>query len=676
MAAGLGAAIVTGHGTATAAPSSQDSASPSGPSAGATPRDSKPAAGPHAGAARTTGAGAGPRTARAVATHVAVGSKRLPATTSEPAAQPTRRPNAALAAIPTNSADSPSSPPPGPVASPAPSYPAAVSLADAAVRRNPDGTVRTISGSFIDRTVTDKSDAAAVFNDLAGLLGTTAGFANPDDITVQRAGGGNQVPGESDGFAETFYRITTRVNGVVVRGGEIILATDGNGAVTGLFNYRDARVDSVDTTPDARVDDATKALALVAQAYLATGTRTRSGGDRRTSTASPDVAPQLVVDTVDFQSEPRLVWRVVIDAPSGGRSASPSNSGTATYLVYASGPDAGTVLRQNATADALFPSTSVASTATDQLGHDRAINVTSTHIFFFDLQTLGDMTRGISTYQTAYFFGIGPPLLPGHKVGLGLLGWDPSAVSAQANMAVAYDYYADVLGRTSFDDDGAPIKISVNYSPRSSFSELLLGYSNAIWDPDNQQFAFGNLNHFQTALDVVGHEYTHAVISYIVGNGGSVWESGESGALNEAYADIMGSFIEGKTDAQRWNFGENTGAGILRNLANPAAINTTYGSYAATYATRYTGTEDDGGEHLNSTIFSHAAYEMMTNPATSDITEDTWASLFYHSLYRLGTSADFTDGRNAVIDTAVEFGFTATQLDAIQSAFDDVGIAG
>ena len=96
-------------------------------------------------------------------------------------------------------------------------------------------------------------------------------------------------------------------------------------------------------------------------------------------------------------------------------------------------------------------------------------------------------------------------------------------------MATTYDYYSSVLGLDSFDGNGAPIKLSLNYSPAPALSRSSSVHSNAIWDPDRQLFAFGNLDHFQTALDVVAHEYTHAVISYIVGDGGSVWETGESG---------------------------------------------------------------------------------------------------------------------------------------------------
>ena len=142
------------------------------------------------------------------------------------------------------------------------------------------------------------------------------------------------------------------------------------------------------------------------------------------------------------------------------------------------------------------------------------------------------------------------------------------------------------------------------------------------------------------------------------------------------YADIMGSLIEGKSGTGRWLIGEDSdfAGGALCNMADPSSFATKFGPYRENYATRYTGTGDDGGEHVNSTIFSHAAYEMMTDPATRGISEETWAAVFYHSLYRLSPGATFADGRAAVLNTANAFGFTQAQQQAIERAFDDVGI--
>lgn len=535
------------------------------------------------------------------------------------------------------------------------------------VTTNTDGSIRFIDGLFTDRSVTNSDDAAAALNDLAAALGINSGFATADNIKVQRIGTAN--PGD---IAETFYRLRSEVNGVPVVGGDVILVTNANGGVTGLFNYRGDQVDSVNTTADARIDDPSEAIAAALLAY----TQSQSGR-LPTRTAQSLLknsvgTPQLVIYSPDPATAPRLAWQVVVTPPRRVGASTESDPGT-TYVIYANGADAGTVARQTSNAGAAAP---MSTTIVDKLGRPRDINITTGKFLIFDVFGLNDQTRNLSTYYTTYsFFGFGAASLPGDLVYQTWFGWDPAAISAQVNMAAAYDYYSQVFGLNSFDGNGAPVRISINYNPRSTLNEILFGYANAFWDPVNQQFAYGSLNNFDAALDIAAHEYTHAVLSHIVGDGGSVLDYGEPGALNEAYADILGSLAEGKSGVGKWMFGEDTGS-ALRNLANPSAVNTEYGRYATNYATRYTGSEDDGGEHLNSTIFSNAAYRMMTDAATAGVSSETWAQVFYHSLYRLSTSSNFADGRSAVLDSASELGLTDPELDAIVRAFNAVGIVG
>ena len=99
---------------------------------------------------------------------------------------------------------------------------------------------------------------------------------------------------------------------------------------------------------------------------------------------------------------------------------------------------------------------------------------------------------------------------------------------------------------------------------------------------------------FEAALDVVGHEYTHGVVNYAVANGGGLIYQGESGALNESYADILGSLIENKTGSARWLIGEDYRCGswsgcAIRDMSKPSR----YGQ-PENYANRYTGTDDNG----------------------------------------------------------------------------------
>src|SRR5574339_493637 len=68
-------------------------------------------------------------------------------------------------------------------------------------------------------------------------------------------------------------------------------------------------------------------------------------------------------------------------------------------------------------------------------------------------------------------------------------------------------------------------------------------------------------------LDVAGHEMSHGVIQ----NTANLEYVGQSGALNESYADVFGAMI----DREDWKMGEDVvlasafPSGALRDLSNP-----------------------------------------------------------------------------------------------------------
>lgn len=488
--------------------------------------------------------------------------------------------------------------------------------------------VRTIDGRFTDLAVTGVADAAAVMNGVAHTLGIREGFADPDAITVSTSGSGDD--------AETYYRLAETIAGVPVLGSDVVLVTDATGAVTGLFNHYRGLSESFDVTPDASTP------------------RLRRMADQ-----------QLVVYAPDNRTAPILAWQVVGAVP-GIRLSRPGTD----VLIGADGAVVGDVIVARSSAQPV----SATDTARDWLGQRRTFLIDVRTTPWSSVSRLIDRDRDITTYKTSFpYFGLLGGSLPGTVVKRGLFGWNTGAVSAHANTAEVYDYYLDVLGRNSFDGSGAPVLVSILYNPGRPNG----GYQNAFWDPSIEQFAFGDGGHLEASLDVIGHEFTHAVITYAVGGqaGASVLDYGESGALNEALADVMGVVIENDQGADRWLLGEDSDLGAIRDLANPTSISTSLGPHRDTYASRYRGTLDDGGEHVNSTIFSHAAYLMMTDPATAGVSNDTWAEVFYRAMFRLSAGSVFSDGRAAVQSAAQSVGLTSAQQAAIGKAFDAVGIA-
>ena len=109
-----------------------------------------------------------------------------------------------------------------------------------------------------------------------------------------------------------------------------------------------------------------------------------------------------------------------------------------------------------------------------------------------------------------------------------------AGVDAHYYANVVDDFYGDTFGRNSIDDQGMQI-ISVTHYGQ--------GYCNAFWNGSYMTYGDGNgttCKSLSGGLDVDGHELTHGVTEH---TSGLIYEN-ESGALNEAFSDMMGNTIE------------------------------------------------------------------------------------------------------------------------------------
>ncbi|WP_330334338.1 M4 family metallopeptidase [Streptomyces sp. NBC_00536] len=117
-------------------------------------------------------------------------------------------------------------------------------------------------------------------------------------------------------------------------------------------------------------------------------------------------------------------------------------------------------------------------------------------------------------------------------------GANSNAVTAGADAAygagVTWDFYKNVLGRAGIRGDGVAAYSRVHYGN---------AYVNAFWDDGCFCMTYGDgtgNNDPLTSLDVAGHEMTHGVTAATAG----LNYSDESGGLNEATSDIMGTSVE------------------------------------------------------------------------------------------------------------------------------------
>ena len=161
-------------------------------------------------------------------------------------------------------------------------------------------------------------------------------------------------------------------------------------------------------------------------------------------------------------------------------------------------------------------------------------------------------------------------------------------------MCCSYDYFYDTFGRDGYDDTHGIISCNV-----------LSGYDNASFNWLENKFKFGIYGSlYFEALDIVAHEFGHAIFVYSIGQCNPTEEEGA--AINEGMSDVWGACVENayfpnSTDV--WKMCEViNNASLWRSLSSPK----TY-SYPDTYCGTYWDS-DNADSHKNSTVFSHWFY--------------------------------------------------------------------
>jgi len=147
-----------------------------------------------------------------------------------------------------------------------------------------------------------------------------------------------------------------------------------------------------------------------------------------------------------------------------------------------------------------------------------------------------------------------------------------------------------------------------------SSAHVQRNYNNAYWNGEQMAYGDGdgtNFIDFSGDLDVVGHELSHGVTE---ATSNLIYQN-ESGALNEAFSDMMGTAIEFYYGSGNWTIGEDitVGSNGIRNMANPEEDGD-----PSCYAHRYTGTSDNGGVHTNSGIANHWFYLLANGGQNAD----------------------------------------------------------
>lgn len=270
------------------------------------------------------------------------------------------------------------------------------------------------------------------------------------------------------------------------------------------------------------------------------------------------------------------------------------------------------------------------------------------------------------------------------------------AIDAHWGMEKTYDYYKDTFNRLSFDGNNSQI-ISY-YNPGTNFLEnfgLAEAFpNNAVAMPYLNFMAFGigdGVNYDPVVgIDVAGHEFTHLVMNNNGSNG--LKYQGESGALNESFADIFGTSIENYalgTDSN-WLIGEGIilygSNDFMRNMQNPKDTR-----YPDTYKGKYWANTsniayDNGGVHINSSVQNYWFYLLVNGGVgTNDLGNDYVVTgigrekaerIAYHNMMNyLPHNATFMDAYNGSIQIAEDFyNLDSPEYNEVLNAWYAVGI--
>ncbi len=253
--------------------------------------------------------------------------------------------------------------------------------------------------------------------------------------------------------------------------------------------------------------------------------------------------------------------------------------------------------------------------------------------------------------------------------------WKNIEVSAHYNAGKAYEYFLNTFTRNSINGSGGNIISIINVADDNGG-----GLDNAFWNGSAMFYGNGDVAFRELArgLDVAGHEMSHGVIQ----NTANLEYVGQSGALNESYADVFGALI----DRDDWKMGEDVvlasafPSGALRDLSNPNNGGNNFGDpgWQPKHMNEYvnlpnTPQGDNGGVHVNSGIPNRAFFTLATS-----IGREKAEQIYYKALRDyLVKSSQFVDMRLAAEKAAIDrHGNNSTEHNAVRNAFNTVGIGG
>ncbi|MEV0172904.1 M4 family metallopeptidase [Streptomyces sp. NPDC050803] len=450
---------------------------------------------------------------------------------------------------------------------------------------------------------------------------------------------------DADGTVHTRYERTYA--GLPVLGGDLVTHVTKGGALKGVSKATKSRIAVAST--DAAISAATAKKSALKAADEGTAATPRKVV--WAANGKPVLAYETVVEGLQHDGTPSEL-HVVTDAATGKQlysfEAIETGSGTSQY--------SGTVPLGTTAASGGFDMTDSGRGGHKTYDLNGATNGTGT--LFHDADDVwGDDTP--TNRQTA-------------------------AVDAHYGAAVTWDFYKNELGRNGIRGDGVAAYSRVHYGN---------AYVNAFWS--DQCFCMtygdgaGNLKPL-TSLDVAGHEMTHGLTSATAG----LRYSRESGGLNEATSDILGTSVEffanNSSDAGDYLIGEKIdirGNGTpLRYMDKPSKDGNSVDYWSRTVARLdvhyssgpanhffYLLSEGSGAKTINGVAYDSPTYDGST---VTGIGRTKAYLIWYRALTTYMTSStNYAGARTATLQAAADlYGSGGAEYNAVAAAWKAVNV--
>jgi thermolysin len=462
-----------------------------------------------------------------------------------------------------------------------------------------------------------------------------AGIENPDtELTLESV--------LEDDMGQTHIRMNQVHAGIPVFGSQIVVELD-DASGDKAFGKGDASARQINVIPGITGEEATQ----TAQNLLGyTGTF-----------ASPPTAQLVILPASEERRSATLTWLVELAIEDGTEA-------TAHHRYFLDAHNGRVVLHYDAM-----------NHASGTSYYSGTVPIETTYALLSDgkyMYRLWDRTRAMYTMDMLGGTTSGGVLSNATNVWGNTHPYRETAgVDAHFGVTKAWDYFRAKQGWTGINGTGEGVINQVHYGTGTPAMNNASQLNGVLRFGDGDGYTYKPW----VGVDIVAHEYTHAVI----------WRTanliyyGQSGALNESFADIFGTAVEFYTGIRPdYLIGEDFGIQKpLRSMENPRL----YGQ--PDHASQYVNTTDDqGGVHTNSGIPNKVFYLLAqggTHPVSgvrvSAIGRPAAEWIFFRTLRKLPSNATFSQARVATLSSAADgYGLYSGAWYAAKAAWDAVGV--